>query len=171
MAVLVSEGYVEVHAERHGVGRPNHRYALSAAGDALFPRSYSGYVQLVFRSMESREPGSTGAAIRAMFEDRAKHLRTRVANPDLHKATLNLSPFLANNGFLPEVIPLDDGSCELHLLNCPVLDVARAFPDQCRHELWYLGELLDAQVERTAFRLDGDNVCAYRLARAGAAPL
>ncbi len=166
MALLVSDGYVEVRPERHGVGRPSHRYALSASGDALFPRSYSGYVQMIFDAMERREPGSASAAIRGMFDDRAAKLRPRVADPDLYQSLSKLRPFLASNGFLPEIAAVEDESCELRLVNCPVLELAREFPAHCEHELAYLGEVLDAQtVKRRQFRLAGDSICVYRLAR------
>jgi DeoR family transcriptional regulator, suf operon transcriptional repressor len=164
MSLLVVEGYVEVRSERHGVGRPTHRYTLTAAGDALFPRSYSGYLQLLLRSMERREPGSVDAAMRGMFEDRVGQLRRRAGSSDQDQTVEALSAFLAASGFIPEASVLDDGSSEVQLLNCPILDVAESYPAQCEHELWFVKEVLGADcVERTRFRLDGDSVCAYRL--------
>jgi len=40
LAALTADGLIQFERERTGPGRPTHRYSLTTAGDALFPRNY-----------------------------------------------------------------------------------------------------------------------------------
>ena len=40
LSALTTDGLIQFERERIGPGRPTHRYSLTTAGDALFPRNY-----------------------------------------------------------------------------------------------------------------------------------
>ncbi len=67
LVALERDGVIAHRAEQRGKGRPSHVYALTPAGDELFPRSYpqlvSGFIQATRQAL-----GEDG--LEAVFEAR-----------------------------------------------------------------------------------------------------
>ena len=106
-----------------------------------------------------------------MVEDQVE-----VAAPNLTASTfperlLELVAFVDSYGFFPRLEVLDNGPAALTLRHCPLLSVARSHGGICAVEKRAMERMMPgATVERTAWRLDGDPVCTYRVVLAAADP-
>jgi predicted ArsR family transcriptional regulator len=78
-----------------------------------------------------------------------------------------VAQILEEQGYMPEIIELEDGG-EHYLLtehHCPILQVAKVFHQACTCELDVLLKLLQAKVERGEHRMMGHPQCSYFINR------
>ena len=179
-------GLVSRTLERHGVGRPRHRYDLTEAAQAAFPSSYAGLARGLLDALET--VGDTGL-VEAVFAERRRHqveeIRRRFAERGLERAPLvdrvrELAVIQNEQGYLcdcgggavdgrPNDRPTDPieidpgGVIRLREHNCAIFEVARDTPAACRSELQLFREVLDATVTREAHIVAGDRTCSYRI--------
>ena len=184
LRALDSAGFVERTTERHGVGRPRHRYDLTDAAQALFPTSYAGLARGL---LEALEAVGDQALIEAVFAERRRRqvvaIRARFAERGLQNAPLDervreLAVVQDEQGYLCECRPTTNaadggvggpttteagGAIRLREHNCAILEVARGTPEACRSELELFREVLGADVVREAHIVAGDRTCTYRI--------
>ena len=145
-----------------GPGRPRHRYALTPAGDALFPRAYGDLANEILDYVEDEDP----ALLERLFDRRARRrlIRADARTGDLPFAdrVAIVAGILDEDGYLADFAPQPDGSFLVTEHNCAVLAVAQRHHHACSSELDFLRAALpDAQIERVAHRIAGAHVCAY----------
>jgi predicted ArsR family transcriptional regulator len=106
-----------------------------------------------------------------LFQHRAEvlaaELATRVQGTTLQERLQQLAQVLEEQGYMPEIIKLQEGH-EQYLLtehHCPILQVAKAFQQACACELDVLLKLLQAKVERCDHRMTGHPHCSYLINR------
>jgi len=186
LRALDTAGLVSRTTERHGVGRPRHRYDLNQAAQALFP---SNYADLAHGLLEALEAVGDEALIEAVFAERRRRqgeeIRRRFADRGLDGAPLadrvrELAIIQDEQGYLCEcragaargtpddhaADPIEiapDGAIRLREHNCAILEVARGTPEACRSELELFREVLGARVTREAHIAAGDRTCTYRI--------
>jgi len=166
LVALARDGLVDHRrapaATATGQGRPRHRYALTPAGDALFPRAYGDLANEILDYVEDEDP----ALLARLFDRRA---RRRLLRADARTAGLPFAARVAvvanildEDGYLADFAPQPDGSFLVTEHNCAVLAVAQRHHHACSSELDFLRAALpDAQIERVAHRIAGAHVCAY----------
>jgi predicted ArsR family transcriptional regulator len=147
-----------------GRGRPTHRYRLSAAAEALYPKRYGDLTTELLGYLG----GPDSAQVDALFEQRRQR-RVDEARPLLDQLSFDeqvgaLTAILDADGYLADAERLDDGSWRITEHNCAILTVAHGFSQACSSELSFIREALPgATVERVAHLMDGAHVCAYRV--------
>jgi predicted ArsR family transcriptional regulator len=169
LRALESTGLVTHQPERHGVGRPRHRYDVTEAAQALFPANYESLAQSLVGAI-SQVGGpelvdAVFAARRAALAERAeRHLRER-AGPDapLVRKVRELAVFQDEQGYLAETSVGEDGTVRLHQHNCAIHRVAAGEPSACEAELALFRELLGPDVVRETHIASGDRSCTYRV--------
>src|SRR5215212_6677760 len=72
LTALANDGLVTFRADRTGPGRPRHLHALTAAGDALFPRNYVDLTNELLEYVEDEDP----ALLQRIFDRRAQRRRS-----------------------------------------------------------------------------------------------
>jgi predicted ArsR family transcriptional regulator len=72
LARLRQQGFVDEHALREGVGRPAHRYALTAQAEGAFPKRYVDLLEAVLESAAAR------GILDTLLDDVAAALAARV---------------------------------------------------------------------------------------------
>lgn len=161
---LGEDGLVIHRPDPEGRGRPVHRYELTPAAEALFPKRYGDLTTELLSYLGG--PGSD--EVSALFDQRRQR-RLAGAQPRLAGATLDeqvaeLTRILDEDGYLADVERLDDGGWRITEHNCAILTVASGFRQACTSELSFIREALPAaEVTRVAHLLDGAHVCAYEI--------
>lgn len=154
-------------SRRHGPGRPHVVYALTDAGEALFPsRESELLVELVEFLLGSDRP----EMIDAFFERRVEEAyaadapRLEGMRPaEREKEALRI---LGDAGFMPELdVDPDTGETILRLCNCPLKSVISVTRRPCAAEEKYVSRLVDGRLERFEYMPDGDDACSYRVLR------
>ncbi|HEU0115200.1 MAG TPA: helix-turn-helix domain-containing protein [Thermomicrobiales bacterium] len=163
LTALERDGLLAHRAARGAAGRPKHLYALTPAGDALFPRAYAELTNELLDYVEEEDP----ALLTRIFDRRAgrrlQRTRERAAGLSFAEQVRVVAEVLDEDGYLAD-FARDDGGFVITEHNCAVLAVATRHRHACSSELAYLQAALpEADVRRIAHRLNGGHVCAYRV--------
>ena len=164
LTALERDGLLSHREQRDGLGRPKFLYALTPAGDALFPRKYADLTNELLAYVKDEDP----ELLERIFERRAQRrladARVRMEGHAFEERVRILASILDEDGYLADFTPLEDGSFLITEHNCAVLGVALKYGYACGSELEFLRQALpDAEVIRVAHRIAGGHVCAYRV--------
>jgi len=166
LKVLEEDGLVRYQREVRGVGAPVFVYALTAAGEALFPRRYVSVLTTALDTLR-REQGNV--AVYAVLDSEWTQLADEAA-PVLEALPLServplVAELLTAKGYMAEaVVVVRDGeppSTTLRIHNCAVREIAERFPEACAAEAKFVERLLGVPLVRHAHRRDGCGRCDY----------
>lgn len=162
---LKQGGWIEAQARANpdGRGRPATRYALTTAGDHLFPKHYDDLTVTLLEAVEKRHGE---AALHQTMRDLTD---ASVAQWQRQLTGLGLADRIqALRGIYFEDDPyteVDDSGGEYRLIekNCPYLNVAMRRPQMCSITVSTLSRLLGYRVVREKRFQDGDQRCVFRV--------
>ena len=164
---LEDDGLLARH-ESAGVarrGRPSHKYTLTSAAEALYPKRYGDLTTELLGYLG----GPGGEQVDELFERRRRR-RVDAALPLLADLSFDeqvtaLAAILDEDGYLADAEKQEDGTWLVTEHNCAILTVAHGFSQACSSEISFIRDALPgATVERVAHLMDGAHVCAYRIA-------
>lgn len=164
---LERDGLIETRLSRQAMGRPTHRYSLTAQADDLFPKNYHHLTLDLLSELEAEEGHEI---VGRLFEGRKKKLYTkygeRMEGKSLPDRVTELADIQNANGYMVQCEEKEDGSFVLTEYNCPIAQVAGQYNEACSCELELFENLLDANVERTECLTKGGAKCTYVINRA-----
>ena len=172
LQALRALGLVERRGTRRGQrGRPEVIYALTPAGEALFPRreaetlralaAYlidSGHLHLVEEFCATRVALRRPAAL------------ARVHGLQGADRFAEVTRILSEQGFMAQVHGAG-ADLTLRLCHCPISALVQVTHAPCRYEQALIGELLGRPLHRTEYLPDGQGSCSYVDRDLGGAPL
>jgi predicted ArsR family transcriptional regulator len=167
---LEQAGLVAHEVERHGVGRPRHRYDVTPDAQELFPADYDGLALGLIDAI-----GAVGGddLLDEVLTARRRQLGVRLRDrlnervaPDapLADRVRELAVIQDAAGYLAEAIVGADGTLRLREHNCAIFRVALDSERCCEAELALFQEVLGADVVRETHIASGDRSCTYRIA-------
>jgi predicted ArsR family transcriptional regulator len=166
---LEEAGLVTHQVERHGVGRPRHRYDVTPDAQDLFPADYDGFAAGLLDAISAvggqELLEEVFAARRRQLGDRLRaRLAERVA-PDapLAERVRELAVIQDAAGYLAEAILGADGTIRLRENNCAIFRVARGAAACCAAEAALFGDVLGVEITRETHIASGDRSCTYRV--------
>jgi predicted ArsR family transcriptional regulator len=123
LAALERDGYVHRQVLRRSVGRPRHVYALTAAGDYLFPKQYHWFSALLLESLK-QDMGQEGLI---------EWLRrlAGLSPPECAEAVVRIMNEL---GYDARLAGGSSEAVEIVATNCVYHELARAFPKVCHFD-------------------------------------
>ena len=162
---LQAQGWVEIAGLRHGKGRPQHLYTLTAEADRLFPQHYDGLVLDLLTALERLPDGSQIlkrllAARRQLWNER---YGPRMAGQPLKQRLAQLTEVLNEQGGLAHYVAQPDGSYLLTNHHCSIAAVVARYPQLCLDEQEWIAEALQAPIEALRSRAMGDPSCLFRV--------
>lgn len=160
---LEAEGLVAYEREHRGVGAPAHAYALTADGEALFPRRYEATLTALLDQMIER--GGRVAAVSMLesrFADLSRRMCAELSGRPPSERLEALGRVLSEEGYMAEVAE-HEGVITLTEHNCAIPAVAKRFPEICAAEARLLAEVLGAEVHRREHMLAGCSTCEYHV--------
>ncbi|HXE56539.1 MAG TPA: winged helix-turn-helix transcriptional regulator [Gemmatimonadales bacterium] len=160
---LEADGLVEYRREQRGPGAPTFAYALTAAGEALFPQRYQETLTDLLEQLAERH-GREAALdlLRARYERLARRLKAELEGQPFSARVAAVARARLEDGFMAEWSGADR-SFRLTEHHCSVRAVAERFPELCAIEAAFLEEVLGGRVERTLHILGGCSACGYRI--------
>jgi DeoR family suf operon transcriptional repressor len=162
LTALERDGLLEHRSARGGPGRPKHVFALTATGDALFPRAYAELTNELLDYVADEDPTLLERIFDRRAQRRLQRTQQRTAGLPFAEQVRVVAEVLDEDGYLADFAPRDDGSFIITEHNCAVLGVALRYQHACSSELTFLQAALpDATVTRIAHRINGGHVCAY----------
>lgn len=177
LKALEEDGLVRFVREVRGVGAPVYTFSLTAAGEALFPRSY---VAVLATALDTLRAAQGDAAVTSALGAEWKQLAAE-AGPVLSALPLSermalVAELLTAKGYMAEAVEHahDDAregerSPTLRIHNCAMREIAERFPEACAVEAHVVEQLLGVPLVRGQHRLDGCGRCEYSVVTAAVA--
>ncbi len=168
LAALEQDGFITCRDDRDGRGRPRKIYALTDAGDGLFPRAYEGLTNELLDYLNEENPDLLMRIFDRRGHRRLDRASVRIAGLSFAGKVAELAAILDEDGYLADFIARPDGSYLIREHNCAVLAIAERHQHACSSELEFLQALLpEATVTRVAHRIAGGHFCAYEVRHNG----
>jgi len=162
MQRLETDGLVERAYQAGHVGRPRVLFRLTDKGVTLFPQAYT---EMSICALEFIEKRLGRAAVGELLSQRAGEVSdrnwARVRSGPLPARVSELARVRTEGGYMAEVSRRRQGSVELREHNCPILALARQYPEACETERRMFESLLKARVEVSHRVVAGDPVCRF----------
>lgn len=159
---LESAGLVERSYRAGRVGRPRVLFRVSERGSLLFPQAYTEMSLCALEFIE-RKLGRT--AVAELLSQRAGELAdrnwARLRAQSLPARVAELTRIRTEGGYMAEVTSQRRGTVEFLEHNCPVLAIARRYPEACETERRMFESLLHAKVDVSHRVVAGDPVCRF----------
>lgn len=166
---LEQGGLVTHETERHGVGRPRHRYDVTPDAQDLFPMDYDGFaIGLIDAITTVGGAGLLDEVLVARRQQLGARLRSEMAErlaPDASLAdrVRELAVIQDAGGYLAEATVEPDGTVRLTEHNCAIFHVSRDVSSCCEAELALFKEVLGVEVVRETHIANGERACTYRM--------
>jgi predicted ArsR family transcriptional regulator len=158
---MMAEGLIERHAERHGRGRPNHRYVLTEKGERHAGDNFSDLAIVLWDEIRSvPDPDIRRGLLKRIADRFVERYRGRVDGETLGTRMASLVGLMEEKEIPFEV----DNSGALPVLSalvCPYPELAELDRGVCTMEKLMLSEVLGASVRLSACRLDGAPCCTF----------
>ena len=164
---LEAAGLMTYERQGGSVGAPSHRFHLTPAGEALFPRRYEETVtRLLDHVVEHEGRAAAVEVLETKYREMAARLRRRADRCDARGAAGRGDP-RARRGGLHAGSAARERSALPTLVehNCPMQQVAERFPELCEAEARFLAEVLEAEVTRASHIASGCGSCEYQIHR------
>lgn len=160
---LETEEMIESKMLRQQVGRPIYMYMLSEKGEDFFPKDYKQFTLEMLEDLE--QFGVVDAMLKARTERMEKQLKLRVDREEklIHKLQ-EVAALQEENGYMIKIDQDGENSFVLQKQNCPLMAVARKFPQLCEEEKeMYQRLFADMDVKVLSNMCDGDCDCSYKI--------
>jgi predicted ArsR family transcriptional regulator len=158
---LMADGLIERHAERHGRGRPNHRYVLTKKGERYAGDNFSDLAVVLWEEIRSvRDLDVRRGLLKRIAERFVERYRGRVDGETLGQRMDSLVNLMEERDIPFEV----DSSGTLPVLSalvCPYPELAQLDRGVCTMEKLMLSDVLGESVRLSACRLDGAPCCTF----------
>jgi DeoR family suf operon transcriptional repressor len=162
---LAAEGLVGYRELRSGRGRPKHVYRLTAAAEALFPKTYGDLTNELLDYVADEDPAMVAKLFDKRRARRIEQARARMAPlATFEERVCELAKILDEDGYLAEYELADDGTFRVVEHNCAILAVALRYGNACSSEIEFIRAVLpEATVERTSHMVAGAHNCGYAI--------
>ncbi|CAM4333045.1 decarboxylase [Bacillus manliponensis] len=160
---LEKEELIASKMVRQQVGRPTYVYMLSEKGEDSFPKDYKKFALDMLEDLQQFDVVNT--MLKARTERIEKQLKRRMDRQEsfVHKLQ-EVALLQEKNGYMVEIESDGEKSFILHKQNCPLIDVAKQFPQLCEEEKqMYKRLFVDANVKVLSNMCAGDCNCSYKI--------
>ncbi|HTT44878.1 MAG TPA: hypothetical protein VMH38_02525 [Thermoplasmata archaeon] len=162
MQRLESDGLVERSYLAGHVGRPRVLFRLTDRGSTLFPQAYTEMSRCALEFIEKR---LGRPAVAELLSQRASEVAdrnwSRLQSGPLPARVAELARVRTEGGYMAEIGGRRPGVVELREHNCPILALARQYPEACETERRMFESVLRAKVEVSHRVVAGDPVCRF----------
>lgn len=163
LTTLTEDGVVESREQRvfgaRGRGRPSRVFCLTDSGRADYYTAYDALAIAALRQLaRAGGPDALNAVAQARVDDIEARYRTLREQDPRRDPVEALAEALSADGYAASTVPAAVGQ-QICQHNCPVAEVAKAFPQMCEAETQLFSELLGSRVQRLATIAHGDGVC------------
>lgn len=155
---LRGQGFVSERADREGVGRPAHRYALTALAEGAFPKRYADLLEAVLESAASR------GVLDMLLDDVAATLAARVKDdldPLPPRARLLKLMQQLDYGEMLGRLANTPGGWEFEAYNCVYRATGERFEGVCNLLPKVVEDATGMAAERVRCQRDGNRTCHF----------
>lgn len=163
--ILRAEGLVEAPAvrRRHGPGRPQYVYTLTAESANLFPQRYDVLAnELLDEIKAAMDRDQVRSVFEHIVERRLEHAPALNGGQPVDEKMDSLVDFLSQRGFIAEW-ERQNGKWLLYASNCPYRNVAVEHPELCAMDQLVLERMTGTGVHSIRRITEGSHSCVYEI--------
>ncbi len=170
VSILLEGGEIGYRSDPLGRGRPRHKYFLTEAGrEAIAPDRVPSYDLLAGRLLDAMRDGDRGATQR-FFADMARDLtakrQSELVGQPIEVRLDAVTTALSEIGF--DMRWERDGDDYLiRELACPYGSLSHDHAEVCAMDHAMIGRIVNGEVRREQWRVDGAMQCVYRVIPSG----
>lgn len=172
LLTLERSGMVTYNRIRGGVGRPTHLYRLTDRGELLFPQCYTALGEVL---LEGARGGATvpDTIWQAIEESQMSSFALDSTGALPSRRVARIAQAFETKGFAPHVTREQRGEWRIELRHCPLVMLARRYPELCETERRIVRRAAGdgAEVEYVQHRGAGSPFCTAVLRWMGEARL
>lgn len=162
LSALEQEGLVTHSLEETGIGRPIHKFKLTAESARSFPTDYEGVASSLVDTVLASSGHRGVLDFLHSANDRAIHsLRSRLQILPLEQRVDELCKHFRNAGYMSEWHQLPDNNFFLFHQNCAIYNLAAKYRQFCLLELHLIQTVLGVKVTRQQYMFKGQSTCGY----------
>lgn len=161
LAKLTDDGLVETPQMLHRStpGRPQHVYALTYQGDAMFPNNYQDLTSKLLSKLNNALPApQVNVIIEGVADEMAGE--ANIPQGSLDKRLKAVVDYLNNHGYEARSEYTNDGFV-LHTSNCPYHQVAQKNDSLCKMDMRLISQMLGIVPRLMSHIAEGDETCSY----------
>jgi predicted ArsR family transcriptional regulator len=164
LTVLERDGLVEAHEERGRVGRPTLVYSLTAKADAIFPKTYDTFANVLLEEIRASEGNDKlQKLLRQVAHRLAAPYENRMTGKDLGQRVLETAAVLEEQGCLTDWSQDEDGTYFIDEYNCPFPKIASRDRAVCALHVEFVSALTGGDTRLTRSLLRSERACTYRI--------
>ena len=161
LAALGGKGWVEHAPSQPSGGRPQARYRLTAAGQALFPRNYGQIAGALMEGVVARLGEDGAREVLVAMGRQLGEAEPAPAGADAHAIAAALADRLDRLGY--EAVATRGVEPELEAFNCVFHALARAHPDVCRFDVALMEAATGRRIHHMECIVRGGHACRFRV--------
>lgn len=163
LTALLGHGYVERVQSRATGGRPQARFALTAAGRELFPRNYGAIAGALLAQLHTRMgEGEVGSLLQELGNAVAATQPALQPGDGPDGMARALAERLDGLGY--EAVPARHGDeWQVEAFNCVFHALAQQHPEVCKFDLAYLEAVSGRRIHHMECIVRGGHVCRFRI--------
>jgi DeoR family suf operon transcriptional repressor len=179
LKALEEDGLVRFAREVRGVGAPVYTFSLTAAGEALFPRSYVAVLATALDALRAdRGDGAVTSVLESEWQQLADEAGPVLSTLPLSERVALVAELLTSKGYMAESVGAESlgaasvgetTTMTLRIHNCAVREIVERFPEACDVEAKFVEQLLGVPLVRGQHRRDGCGRCEYGVVHAAVA--
>ena len=160
LSALQAEGQVARGDLRPGRRRPSRLYVVTAAADAVFPKTYDQFAASLLDELEREGPDTLTRVLARLGDSWAAQDLPKVKGLRGSARLEMAQRILSERGFMP-TLERRGGGFTLREHNCPVMVLAVAHPEICTMVHRWLEALVGVPLERVRCMRQGEPFSEY----------
>jgi predicted ArsR family transcriptional regulator len=159
---LENRGIINYKPKKNGIGRPVFLYNLTDKAIESFPKTYGSFIKDLLGIIEGEDGRKKLDRIFSKQREqkivvKQKALEGKKTIKDKIKA---LARQLDKDGFMVDYEETEDAYI-FKQYNCLLSCIASEYPEVCKHELQMYRDLIGHDIDRVAWKVNGDSACVY----------
>jgi DeoR family transcriptional regulator, suf operon transcriptional repressor len=149
--------------KKQTMGRPSKVYQLAEQGEDLFPKKYKEFSLELLQGLI--EAGQEELVKEILIKNREKHFEQyKLSDKDktFVEKLKSLIKIQEQEGYMPK-LENQEGTVHFKELNCPLVEIAKEFPQLCHAERKFIENFLGAELTSLSSMIEGHNCCHYTI--------
>lgn len=160
---LERDKLIRSNVKKQTMGRPSKVYELAEQGENFFPKKYKEFSLEILNGL--KEAGQEDL-IKQILQKKREQFLEQYKLDHKHEALAekleSLKRIQEREGYMPQ-IEKQDGKVHFKELNCPYVEIAKAYPGICQAEREFIKKFLDADLTILSSMAEGHTCCHYSI--------
>jgi DeoR family transcriptional regulator, suf operon transcriptional repressor len=160
---LERDKLIHSDVKKQTLGRPSKVYHLAEQGEDLFPKKYKEFSLELLQGLI--DAGQEQLVQDILIKNREKHFEQYHLDPKnktFVEKLNSLKKIQDIEGYMPKV-ENQEGTIHFKELNCPLVEIAKEYPQICHAEREFIENYLGAELKSLSSMVDGHSCCHYTI--------